>query len=276
MNFKNYLPSWIKTSYRFIKNNMPSGKKAIFDKSFRLEQREKKSNALFEKLYDGCLVRILNGPFKGMKYIDSSNGSQLLPKLVGCYEEPIHKWIYEIIEKGEYATIIDVGCAEGYYAVGFAIATKSKPKILAFDIDKHALENAKKLAKINSVSDAIYFRDKFNTSIIDEIYEANPNTQTLVFMDVEGAELDLLNPITGPAILRCDVLVELHDCFNPGLTERIIEYFQKTHYLEIVIDYPWRKRNYFLNSKDFTKEDEQLLFDERRPMAMRWMYATAK
>lgn len=273
---KKLVPSWVKKALTQLIQNTPSAKKKKLIQKIQKEEQCKKIYKMVNDIYGSQELSVLNGPFKGMRYIDASNGSQLLPKLVGSYEEPIHKWVYEIIQKGEYTTIIDVGCAEGYYAVGLALATKSKPRILAFDIDKYALENAKRLAEINGVSGTIYFNDKFNSSIVDKIYGANPKTKTLVFMDVEGAELDLLNTIKDPAILRCDVLVELHDCFFPGVTEKIIEYFQKSHYLEIVVDYPWRANNYFLNGKDFNKENEQFLFDEKRPMAMRWMYAKAK
>lgn len=44
-------------------------------------------------------IYVHNEPFKGMKYISKSNGSDLLPKILGSYEEPIQEWIKKIIEK---------------------------------------------------------------------------------------------------------------------------------------------------------------------------------
>ena len=274
MKLKKILLSWAKATYRYIRNNMPSGKKAV-DKSMEIQERVKRSGALLKTLYDGNIITILNGPFMGLRYIDSSNGSQLFPKLIGSYEEPIQKWIHEVMEWGEYATIIDVGCAEGYYAVGFSRA-KSKPRILAFDIDKDALENAKKLAFINGASDVVSFYELFKPSTVSTLLKNDPANKILIFMDIEGAEIDLLNADETPDILSCDILVELHDCFHPGLTEKIIEKFQETHMIEITVDYPWRLNNYSLNGRDFSEEDKQYMFDERRPKAMRWMYARKK
>jgi hypothetical protein len=64
------------------------------------------------------------GPFQSMKYIEHANGNQLLPKILGSYEQPIQDWLWNAISK-QYETIIDIGCAEGYYAVGgFKVSKK--------------------------------------------------------------------------------------------------------------------------------------------------------
>ena len=82
-------------------------------------------------------LEVLNGPFKGMKYPEFlSLGSTLIPKLIGSYEAELHPIIDEIIACG-YEEIWDVGCAEGYYAVGLALMSPTS-KIRAYDIDIHS------------------------------------------------------------------------------------------------------------------------------------------
>jgi hypothetical protein len=252
----------------------PSAKKK-FLQTIKHEEEIKKNSKIKNKIYGDQEITVLNGPFKGMKYVDLiSIGSKILPKLVGSYEEPIHKWIYEILKKKCYSTIINIGCAEGYYAVGFSKAI-SKPKILAFDINKEALLNANKLAQLNDVSSVITFGEKFDASVCAQILGCDPASRILIFADIEGAELDLLNTKQIPDILNCDILVELHDCFYPGLTEIIIDRFQATHRIEIVVDYPFRSENYNING-NFSEEDKRFLFDECRSKAMRWRYAKLK
>jgi hypothetical protein len=236
--------------------------------------REKKTSQIIKNIFKSEIV-VLNGPFKGMKYISSSNGSQLLPKLIGSYEEPIHKWIFEILNNGKYETIIDVGCAEGYYAVGLTQA-KSSPNILAFDLNNLAIENAKKLAYINNVSNSVQFFNNFEISILKKIFETNPNQKVLIFMDVEGDEENLLNTINFPIIKDCDILVEVHDCFYPGITNKLISYFSQTHKIEIVIDYPWREFNYSFNNTKLSSEEVFFIYDERRLKDMKWLYAKRK
>lgn len=73
-------------------------------------------NSLIFKYYN---EKIGLGPFAGMKYINKAHGSSLTPKIIGTYERELHPFIYEIADK-QYDCIVDVGSAEGYYAVGLA------------------------------------------------------------------------------------------------------------------------------------------------------------
>src|SRR6516164_10354166 len=68
--------------------------------------------------YLGGELVVRSGPFEGLKYIKYSSGSPFLPKLLGNYEAVIGDWISDAIGK-QYDVIIDLGCAEGYYVVGF-------------------------------------------------------------------------------------------------------------------------------------------------------------
>ena len=121
---------------------------------------------------------IQNGPFKGMKYIKRSSGSALLPKILGSYEEPIQKWVEEVVEKKKYQNIIDIGCAEGYYACGFAKRLPNS-KITAYDIDKEARKNTAELMKVNNLTN-IEIKAECTHSELNEKSIFN----TLVFCDL--------------------------------------------------------------------------------------------
>ena len=138
---------FIKVFYRF-----KFEKELIEIEKTKLKQisTEKPIKALFPEL----IVR--HGSFKGMIYpAYESHGSSLYPKLLGSYENELVAIIEEICA-ANYEDIIDVGCAEGFYAVGFAIRT-SVSKIHAFDIDEKAVQACKKMAEMNHVSERIIF-----------------------------------------------------------------------------------------------------------------------
>lgn len=226
-------------------------------------------DATLSKIFGpGKQVSILAGPFRGMAYLRMSRGSQLLPKIMGTYEEPIHAWVEKILSTATYGTIIDVGCAEGYYAVGFARAA-AKPRVLAVDTNRDALELARELASINGVEGSVEFFGDFDLVLRERL---TFNGRTLVFMDVEGAEISLLDPENRPILREFDYLVELHDCFVPGLTDSVISFFQATHKISLVVDYPHRAKP---NLDRLPQEDLDVAFltDERRPQGMRWMFA---
>ncbi len=62
---------------------------------------------------------IFSGPFAGMAYVARAVGSAVVPKLVGSYEQELHGVLADIAQT-PYMVVVDVGCAEGYYAVGLA------------------------------------------------------------------------------------------------------------------------------------------------------------
>src|SRR5437660_11467263 len=64
--------------------------------------------------------QVRQGPFAGMRYIDRAIGSAYLPKLLGTYECELAAIIEEVCARGP-RLIIDLGAAEGYYAVGLAL-----------------------------------------------------------------------------------------------------------------------------------------------------------
>ena len=205
-----------------------------------------------------------NGPFKGMQYIDNSSGSALLPKILGSYEEPIQDWILEVIRKN-YETIIDIGCAEGYYAVGFGMRMPDT-EIIAYDIDEEAKANLYKLMKLNRL-DNIKIRSECTFGALNSLCKKN----TLVFCDIEGFEKTLLDPNRVPNLKYVDLIVESHDCFYPNLTELLINRFYKTHTIKMVLDYPLRMNKYH-TPNTCSIHDLHEVQNEDRPPAMRFLY----
>ena len=64
--------------------------------------------------------QVSQGPFQGMRYLALAYCSEVLPKLVGTYECELIPGIEAICQAG-CDRIVDIGAAEGYYAVGMAL-----------------------------------------------------------------------------------------------------------------------------------------------------------
>src|SRR6478752_2830493 len=81
-------------------------------------------------------AKILGGPFAGMEYVSVATEGALVPRLLGSYESELHPHLQAFAEEG-LDCVIDVGCAEGYYAVGLA---RMMPDVAvhAYDIDEKA------------------------------------------------------------------------------------------------------------------------------------------
>lgn len=171
---------------------------------------------------------VSGGPFEGMKYIGDSHGSRLVPKLIGSYELELHDVIVEILASPP-SVVVDVGCAEGYYAVGFATALPNAT-IFAYDIDPGSRKLCDELGALNGIDKNLVIRGECNC----EELESLPLDNALILCDCEGYELDLLCPDKAPSLKNARMLVELHDFSVPGITAELLRRFKKTHHLELI------------------------------------------
>jgi hypothetical protein len=174
-------------------------------------------------------LEVLSGPFKGMRYGDFSHNSALIPKLLGTYEADLHGWIGEAVAAG-YDAVINIGCAEGYYAVGFAYADPAT-EVVAVDISSVALDMLSKLAALNGLQDRVRVADVRTPAELESLLRRY--RRPLLFIDIEGAEDDLLDIRRAPSIASADMIIETHDGYNFGVTRRLIERFWPTHRFEI-------------------------------------------
>jgi hypothetical protein len=248
---------------------LPRYKKMVLTLEKQARLRQEYTNKILKNVFRNKMI-VRHGPFKGMRYIRESFGSLLLPKILGSYEEPIHEWIEEAIVK-KYDTVIDVGCAEGYYAVGLALALPNS-NIFARDIDEKAQELIKKLAEINNVENILVGGELTHREI-----SRLPNN-SLLMCDIEGAEVELLDPSKAPKLRNVDIIVEAHDLLRPNTTEVLIERFSDTHRIKIVVDYP---KNYsrYLNRKTLsklnTRELKKLFHERPEEERMKWLRMTS-
>jgi Met-10+ like-protein len=191
---------------------------------------------------------VQSGPFSGMRYIAKSHHSQLIPKWLGIYERELIGAVEEAIGL-QPDTVVDVGAAEGYYAVGLALRMP-QTRIIAFEMVPEARELLTNLAEINGVSDRITIRGACRSRDLAEVLENTGNT--LVVCDVEGAEAYLLDPIRVPGLNRCHILVELHDIKLGGISEELRGRFSATHDIEHIWEEK-RERSEFPYQTFYTK-----------------------
>lgn len=209
-----------------LRSPIPTIQKMI--SSYHKRRRRLYISALFTGL-NSCIYA---GPFRGMKYIQQSNSSALIPKIIGTYEQELHEAIGQIIS-GDYQNIVDIGCAEGYYAVGFAWKGRHKPgfHVYAYDINESALQNLTKLSALNSVTHKITYSALFE----HKDFELFRDKHTLVFCDIEGAERSLLDPAKAPSLLDYDLLVEIHDGIDKAgpIRTQLTQRFGQTHTIQV-------------------------------------------
>ena len=166
---------------------------------------------------------IWGGPFKGMEYVGAATEGALVPRLLGTYESELHPHLAAFAAEG-LDCVIDVGCAEGYYAVGLA---RLMPAVTvhAYDIDERARKACAELAAKNGVAERVIIGGEFKP----DGFEAFKGKRALVMLDAEGAEVDVLQPGLSPALAGMSIIVETHDLYRPGAMATMVARFSPTH-----------------------------------------------
>lgn len=210
---------------------------------------------------------IYGGPFKGMAYMARPSEGALLPRLLGSYESELHPHLEALLGR-QPEQIIDIGCAEGYYAVGLA-RTAPQAVIHAFDIDPAAREACLELAARNNVQDRVTVSSRFEPSG----FEAFRNQRTLVIVDIEGAEVDLLQPSLSPALAGMALIVETHDLHRKGALATLVERFTATHDI-VRVDQQPKSLDLPPWMRDLTHLDQLLAVWEWRVKPTPWLVMT--
>ncbi|WP_112662701.1 50S ribosomal protein L11 methyltransferase [Microvirga flavescens] len=180
---------------------------------------------------DGTTVR--GGPFAGLKYLPGASEGGLAPKLLGVYEAALQPFFAEAPAQN-YDTVLNVGCAEGFYAVGSA-RLLPQAQVLAWDIDPRARKLCAELALLNDVEARISLREEFKAEAVDEVASElsaslGRRPSGLLIMDCEGAEFALLDSNVAD-FGWLDIVVEVHP--GPGRSAAdLIERFRATHEIE--------------------------------------------
>jgi hypothetical protein len=173
---------------------------------------------------------VMEGPLQGLDFLPQSAEGCHIAKLLGCYEQPLQPFIESAI-KSDYATVLNIGCAEGYYAVGMA-RRMPKTRVMAYDLNPKAQEVCGALAQKNGVEDRVSIAGLFEP----EDFAAYADQHVLLMCDIEGAERDLLDPERSPALKGMDMIVESHECLTAGITQTLIDRFKPTHAITLVQD----------------------------------------
>jgi hypothetical protein len=171
---------------------------------------------------------VQGGPFAGLQLPTSGSWGNLGPLLVGCYEEELHGVVEELIA-GRPQVIVSVGSAEGYYAIGLARRLPDAT-VYAFDIDEEAQRLTRHTARLNGVDARVHIAGECTSETLAQLV----TPETLLVVDCEGCELELLRPDRAPSLRAATMLVEMHDIDDPETSSKLLAGFRPTHKIRIV------------------------------------------
>lgn len=173
---------------------------------------------------------VRGGPFAGMNYIHDAFAGGYVPKLLGIYERELHPIITRLSALG-VRTVINIGAADGYYAVGLS-RMFPELRVIAFEMEQRGREFLRAMAERNGVLPQVEIRGRCELKDLSGVIDAQQ--QTLILCDVEGYEDVLMDPDKVEGLRKTYLLVEIHDGKNPGVADRIRHRFGSTHTIETI------------------------------------------
>jgi hypothetical protein len=213
--------------------------------------------------------RVCGGPFAGLRYVGSSPNSHIGDALLGTLEKEVQPFLQSMLAR-TFDVFINVGGAEGYYAVGVA-RFSAVPRVIAFESDRFGRVLIRYMARRNRVADKLDVRGHCDPSALAAAMA--PYSQPALLVDIEGFEKDVLDPTINPHLKRSTIIVELHETDAP-MAEILRPRFASTHHIEEVWSQPRTLADLpnipALAGLAFSRDRLVRFMDERRGRAMRW------
>lgn len=214
---------------------------------------------------------VRHGPFKGMVYPpNTSHPRNLVLKTIGSYERELHPLIERICAE-KYSEIVDIGCAEGYYAVGLALRLR-QATIYAFDTDDQILGYCRKMAALNRVAERIIFGRFCDAQTLLAI---PVQRRALVISDCEGYEKTLFTDETISRLTRHDILIEIHDFIDIEISTTLRQRFKPTHSITVIqsLDDIAKAHAYHYDElQSYDLATRRMILAESRPQIMEWFF----
>jgi FkbM family methyltransferase len=173
-------------------------------------------------------VRIWRGPLRGGRAVMNPRNS--LRKILGLYEHELNTWLEAALRLTD--RVIDVGANDGYFTFGCAAAfqrLRKQSEIVAFEPEAEAFRSLSdglrgQQARFNTrtpqhveftlVQSFVGSNETATSTTLDNIQcklrAANDRQQTLIKIDVEGAEEDVLAGASSWLTQTNCFLIEVH------------------------------------------------------------------
>jgi hypothetical protein len=217
--------------------------------------------------------RILSGPFAGMRYVGNPVGNAQIhiPKLLGVYERELNPYIEQACALN-FSLIVNVGAAEGYYAVGMGLRNP-RARVIAFETDADGRAALAEKARLNETGNRVEIRGKCQPADLERVLMDVP--RPFVICDAEGYEAMLLDPVSVSSLRRAFILAELHEFVERGISEKIRKRFSATHEITHVLeeertiaDFPFQT----FYTRCLPKSYLRWAVNESRPERMSWFW----
>ena len=216
---------------------------------------------------------VQNGVFKGLKINkDISWGKgDIASKIYGLYENNVQ----DILKKINKPILIDIGSADGFFAVGCLHSGLSK-FCYAFDQSLISQKALLKTAQINNVSKRLSIHGKVTSkNFISSLPTELDFSRSVIICDIEGEEYNFLNNNILSLCQKANFIIEIHKTNNVIDKTKFLKKLSKFFDVKIIID---GNKNYdeIFQLHDLKDIDRLLITCEGRSYIGEWWHLKPK
>lgn len=179
-------------------------------------------------IYDDAGGVVQDGPFRGLRLGRTIHwGHDMIAMLLGQYEAEVAAALFAR-DLRAYSVFVDIGAANGYFAVGMAL--KAGLPVVAFEIDPASRAVIRANAALNGID--LDLREEATPAALDAVLggaERKAKGRALILVDIEGAELAVLDPAAAPGLATADLVVENHVVEGRSSVDILAERLAATH-----------------------------------------------
>lgn len=233
---------------------------------------EKKRIDLSNKVSKIFNNTVQEGPFKGMIISEDQfwGPGDKASKILGLYEKEIQDLINQIQEKNNFPAFIDIGGADGFFAVG-SVKNNLFKNCEVFEISKRGRQSIEESAIKNNVADLISIKSEANEKTLSSIENIN---NSVILCDIEGGEYDLFSENLIKNMHPSNVIIEIHK--NPDISLNEFEdKFKNLFSINKITQGP-RSLKGFGELKNFNDNNRSLLTSEGRSYIQEWWHLSPK
>jgi hypothetical protein len=256
---------------KFIRASMGKFANRYLPFVYRLYARfyQKHATATLNRLVERYHLVVQHGPFKGLRLIQSKGVTFLPSMLVGAFESELHDVLEEALTTNRYTGAVNIGAAEGYYAVGLAQRLPAAC-VYAYDGLPAAQALCREVAELNSCGENVIVRGLADERELNKVLKEH----TLLVIDCDGCETTVLDPENVHALTTTDILVEVHDYMDPCISPTIKQRFAATHTIQ-EISPMGRKAREFPSIQFLSPIQRQFALHEYRRRGNFWLFLRA-
>jgi len=270
------IEEFIKREIEYFKPMLQRQKEATQEarEAWRKETVAQRLERVSLETYDLCKGTVSQGLLKGLQLNKDTwwGKSDLGAQCLGLYEKEILDFISA---QSPFDTFLDIGAADGYYAVGLLHAKMAK-KAICFEISEEGQRAINENWLRNEKPGELEVHGEANEKSIASV-ASNLTDKTLVLIDIEGFEFQLLSKEVISALRKCTVIIEIHNWIDGFENEYPVLLKNLDRFFDISIIAPSERNIQNIELlRSYTDDNRLLVSSERRPCLMRFLHLTPK